>query len=487
MLEYLKNEMNRTFTENGAAAYESTMSDCLDLFATIGAIRRESEQEIIDRFARAFAENADIAMKILFFGRDVRGGLGERRVFRVIVNWLADYEPEAVRKNIALIPEYGRYDDLIALLGTSCEKEALEFIRAQLKKDMAADTEVSLLAKWLPSVNASNRETVRQGKHIAEFLGMTEKQYRKTLTGLREKLQILENKLRERDYSFDYAKQPSKAMFQYRRAFARNDGERYRQFLEQVKNGAAAMHTGTLLPYEVITPCFEGWSANRRLSESERRAMDVTWNALEDFGTDENVIVVVDGSGSMYGYRDPVPEAVALSLGIYFAERNRGAFHNHFITFSANPKLVEIKGRDIAERVRYCAGFNEVANTNLRGVFELLLKTAVKHRVPQEDMPKRLYIVSDMEFDSCMEHADVTNFAYARRIFENSGYQLPEVIFWNVASRNKQQPVTKNEQGVALVSGCTPRLFSMIAGGATSPYDVMMEMIDSGRYDAISA
>lgn len=487
MLEYLKNETNRTFTENGAATYESTMSDCLDLFATIGAIRRESEQEIIDRFARAFAENADIAMKILFFGRDVRGGLGERRVFRVIVNWLADYEPEAVRKNIALIPEYGRYDDLIALLGTSCEKEALEFIREQLKKDMAADTEVSLLAKWLPSVNASNRETVRQGKHIAEFLGMTEKQYRKTLTGLREKLQILENKLRERDYSFDYAKQPSKAMFQYRRAFLRNDGERYRQFLEQVKNGAATMHTGTLLPYEVITPCFEGWSANRRLSESERRAMDVTWNALEDFGTDENVIVVVDGSGSMYGYRDPVPEAVALSLGIYFAERNRGAFHNHFITFSANPKLVEIKGRDIVEKVRYCAGFNEVANTNLRGVFELLLKTAVKHRVPQEDMPKRLYIVSDMEFDSCMEHADVTNFTYARRLFENSGYQLPEVIFWNVASRNKQQPVTKNEQGVALVSGCTPRLFSMIAGGATSPYDVMMEMIDSGRYDVISA
>ncbi len=487
MLKYLKNETNRTFTENGAVTYESTMSDCLDLFATIGAIRRESGQEIISRFARAFAENADLAMKILFFGRDVRGGLGERRVFRVIVNWLADYEPEAVRKNIALIPEYGRYDDLIALLGTSCEKEALELIREQLKKDMEADTEVSLLAKWLPSVNASNRETVRQGKHIAEFLGMTEKQYRKTLTGLRKKIQLLENKLRERDYSFDYAKQPSKAMFKYRRAFVRNDGERYQQFLEQVKNGTAVLHTGTLMPYEVIMPCFNGWSVSSRLSESERRAMDVTWNALEDFGTEENAIVVVDGSGSMYGYGDPVPEAVALSLGIYFAGRNRGAFHNHFITFSANPKLVEIKGRDIAEKVRYCARFNEIANTNLRGVFELLLKTAVKHRVPQEDMPTRLYIVSDMEFDRCMANADVTNFAYARRIFENSGYQLPEVIFWNVASRNKQQPVTKNEQGVALVSGCTPRLFSMIAGGATSPYDVMMEVIDSGRYDAISA
>lgn len=487
MLNYLKNEVNRTFTENGAVTYESTMSDCLDLFATIGAIRRESEKEIIGRFTRAFAENADIAMKILFFGRDVRGGLGERRVFRVIVNWLADYEPEAVQKNIALIPEYGRYDDLIALIGTSCEKEALEFIREQLKKDMAADKEVSLLAKWLPSVNASNRETVRMGKRIAHFLGMTEAQYRKMLAGLRRKIQILENNLREKDYSFDYSRQPSKAMFKYRKAFARNDGARYRQFLEQVQNGTAAMHTGTLMPYDVIMPCFEGWSANRKLSESERRAMDVTWNALEDFGTDENAIVVVDGSGSMYGYRQPVPEAVALSLGIYFAERNTGAFRNHFITFSENPKLVEIKGRDIAEKVRYCAGFNEVANTNLRKVFELIWKTAVKYRVPQEDMPKKIYIVSDMEFDGCMNHADVTNFTYARRLFEDSGYQLPDVVFWNVASRNQQQPVTKNEQGAALVSGCTPRLFSMVAGGVASPYAVMMEIIGSGRYDVISA
>ena len=487
MLNCLKEESNTAFTENGAATYESTTSNCLDLFATIGAIRRESSREIIDRFIKAFVEDGDIAMKILFFCRDVRGGLGERRVFRVIVNWLADHEPASLRKNIALIAEYGRYDDLIALMVTACEKDAMKIIKGQLKKDMEADAEVSLLAKWLPSVNASNKETVRMGKRIARCLGMTDSQYRKVLVGLRKKIRIIENNLREKDYSFDYAKQPSKAMFKYRKAFARNDGERYQQFLEQVQNGTAAMHTGTLMPYDIIAPCFKGWSARHRLTGTERRSMDVTWNALEDYGTDENAIVVVDGSGSMYGGGQPMSMAVALSLGIYFAERNTGAFHNHFITFSERPRLVEIKGSDIAEKVRYCAEYNEVANTNLQAVFELILRAAVKNSVLQADMPKKIYIVSDMEFDACIFNADVTNFAYVQKLFKDSGYQLPDVVFWNVASRNKQQPVTKNEMGVALVSGCTPRLFSMVAGGVVSPYAVMMEIIESEGYALISA
>ena len=324
-------------------------------------------------------------------------------------------------------------------------------------------------------------------KRIARYLGMTDARYRKTLVELRKKIRILENNLRERDYSFDYAKQPSKAMFKYRKAFARNDGERYGRFLEQVQNGTVSMHTGTLMPYEIIAPCFQGWGVKSRLTEDERKSMDVTWNALEDFGGSENAIVVVDGSGSMYGYGNPIPEAVALSLGIYFAERNQGPFHNHFITFSETPKLVEIKGRDIAEKVRYCAGFNEVANTNLQRVFELILKTAVKHGVDQDVLPKKIYIVSDMEFDCCMDNADTTNFECARSMFEQHGYQLPEVVFWNVASRNTQQPVTKNEQGVAQVSGCTPRLFSMVAGGVASPYTIMMEVIESERYAPISA
>ncbi len=486
MLNHLKNEANKAYTENGAVTYASTLSDCLDLFATIGAIRWESDEEIITRFSRAFAENADIAMKILFFGRDVRGGLGERRVFRVIVNWLAGHEPATLRRNIALIPEYGRFDDLIALMGTACEKDALAVIREQLRKDLASQEGVSLLAKWLPSVNASNMETVRMGKKIARALGMTDAEYRRTLVKLRARIRIIENNLREKDYTFDYAAQPSKAMFKYRAAFIRNDGERYGVFMEQVEKGEKTLHTGTLAPYEIIAPCVRLWD-EPELSTEERKAMDVTWNALEDFTTGENALVVVDGSGSMYNSERPMPAAVAMSLGIYFAERNTGAFKGHFITFSENPRLVEIKGRDIVEKVRYCMGYNEVANTNIQRVFELILNAALKNRVPQKEMPARIYIVSDMEFDWCAQDAGLTNFEYAKQLFAENGYKLPEVVFWNVASRHANQPVIMNEQGVALVSGCTPRIFSMVAGGNMSPWTVMMEVLQSERYARISA
>lgn len=485
MLEYLRNEANLTYTENGAATYATTLSDCLDLFATIGALRRESDAAIVGRFARAYAENPDLALKTAFFARDVRGGLGERRVFRTILRWLADNSAASAKKNIPYIAEFGRFDDLLSLLGTPCQADALAAIAKQLKADTAAAAaggEVSLLAKWLPSVNASSAETVRNAKIVAKALGMDDAAYRKTLSRLRAKIRIIENNLREKDYSFDYEKQPSKAMLKYRKAFLRNDGERYKAFLGKVSRGEAALHTGVLTPYEIIAPFFE-----QEISDEERMSIDVTWNAQEDFTSGENALVVVDGSGSMYGGDDPIPATVALSLGIYFAEHNTGAFRNHFITFSMNPRLVEIKGADILEKVRYCHGFNECANTNIQRVFELVLRAAVKNRVPQQELPATLYIISDMEFDRCAENAETKNFEYARTLFAEHGYKLPRVVFWNVASRNRQQPVTQNEQGVALVSGCTPRIFSMLRSGTLSPCAFMMQVLGGERYAMIAA
>ncbi len=487
MLNELNQQANRTRTENGAVTYASSQSFCLDLFADIGAIRSASDSEILSRFVKAYAEDADMAMKILFFGRDVRGGLGERRVFRVILRWLADHEIGSVCKNLALIPEYGRFDDLIVLLGTACEPDAVEVIRRQLEQDLASDATVSLLAKWLPSVNASNLDTVRAAKHLAQALGMTEAKYRKTLAQLRRRISILENNLREQDYSFDYGKQPSRAMLKYQAAFLRHDSKRYTAYLQSVRRGEAVLHTGTLAPYDILMPCFRDGYAGSSLSEAERQSMDVTWNALEDFTGGENALVVVDGSGSMYCPTSPMPAAVALSLGLYFAERNRGPFRNCFITFSEHPQLVEIQGQDIAEKVRYCASFNEVANTDLQKVFQLILTAALENRLGQEDLPARLYIVSDMEFDWCMDHADLTNFAYAKELFARHGYRLPEVIFWNVASRHGQQPVTKNQQGAALVSGCSPRLFTMMTQGNISPWQAMLDVVNSPRYASICA
>ena len=189
----------------------------------------------------------------------------------------------------------------------------------------------------------------------------------------------------------------------------------------------------------------------------------------------------------MYSYSDPIPAAVAMSLGIYFAERNTGAFKNHFITFSEKPRLVEIKGEDIVDKVHYCSRYGEVANTNIQKVFELILKAAVKNGVPENEMPSKIYIISDMEFDSCADDSSLSNFEYAKKIFAEAGYKLPEVVFWNVASRNTHQPVTVNEQGVALVSGCTPRIFSMVAGGIVDPYVFMMQVVESERYAKIVA
>lgn len=489
MLNHLKNEANIAYTENGAVTNASTMSDCLDLFATIGAMRAADDQEIVRRFVRAYAENADIAMKILFFGRDARGGLGERRVFRVILNWLAENRAESLRKNIELIPEFGRYDDLVSLLGTACENDALRVIRKQLESDLAPDAEVSLLAKWLPSVNTSNKEAVRRAKRIAHYLGMSDSEYRKTLVGLRKKLRIIENNLRERDYSFDYSKQPSKAMFKYRKAFLRNDSDRYNAFLEAVSSGEKQLHADTLAPYEIVRTALNAsdWDFNTQLTAGEKAALNASWESLPDFCDNRNALAVVDTSGSMYYCNNALPAAVALSLGLYFGERNTGIFHNHFIEFSSRPQLIEIKGKTFIERLEYLCTFNEVADTNVEAVFNLILDAAVRNNVPQEDLPETLYLISDMEFNSCVRNAALSNFENAKRRFAKHGYKLPQLVFWNVASRNSNQPVKKNEQGVALVSGCSPRLFSMVASGELSPYALMTEVLNSERYSKISA
>lgn len=494
MLEFMKKEANRTYTENGAATLQTTYSDCLDLFATIGALRSAREQEILNRFVRAFTENPDLAMKLLFFARDIRGGLGERKVFRVCLKWLAQNAPASVRKNLPYVAEFGRWDDLLSLMGTPCEKDGLHLIREQLETDLNAmdmGDDVSLLAKWLPSVNASNIQTVAYAKRIARFLGMTDAAYRKALVKLRGRIRILENNLREKDYTFDYAKQPSKAMFKYRKAFYRNDGERYGEFLKKVSGGETKMHADTLMPYELIEPYLHfSWSSHsfmRDISEAEKSALNATWGCLPAFTNAENALAIIDTSGSMYCGGKPLPAAIALSLGLYFAEHNTGAFKNHFIEFSSKPQLIEIKGETFADRLRYVASFNEIADTNLEAVFDLILNAAAQNHVPQEELPATLYIISDMEFNHCVQNTGATNFENAKAKFAAHGYQLPRVVFWNVQSRNAQQPVTQNEQGVALVSGCSPRIFNMLKSGILSPLVYMLNILGAERYAKIAA
>ena len=489
MLDALKEAVNFTNTENGALTYRTTGSCLLDLFATVGALRQASDEEIERRFIRAYSEDRLSALKILFYARDIREGLGERRVFRVILSWLAKNEPEAVRKNLENIAEYGRYDDLVVLLGTPCEDALIRLIRSGLERDLEAMEQgqsVSLLAKWLPSVNASSYETVVAGRRIARALGMSEREYRKTLVSLRRQLQIIENNLRERDYSFDYSAQPSQAMLKYRAAFYRNDCDRYSEFLRKVTRGEAKLNASTVAPYQLVDPYLGYDGRLSSITEEAALALNATWESLTDFSTSGNNLAVIDTSGSMYFSSNPKPASVALSLGIYFAEHNTGAFANHFIEFSDKPTLIHIEGDDFVSRLRYVSSFNRVANTNLEAVFDVILKAALDGEVPKDQLPERLILISDMEFDSCVGGAELTNFESARLKFEAAGYKLPTVVFWNVCSRNEQQPVRMNDAGALLVSGCTPRTFEMVAEGTLDPYAFMLEVLNSERYMPIA-
>lgn len=486
MLNFINNKMNNALTLNGAVTNRTSGSFCLDLFFRAGAMRSASEEDIAAAVIRAYAEDPVKTLKIVFFARDVRGGLGERRFFRTAVKALAAYAPAAVERNIPLFAEYGRYDDLISLLGTQCENKAVEIIRERLNADiksMENSGQISLLAKWLPSVNTSSAAARANARTLAKRLGHTEKHYRQTLSKLRKYSDILENRLRERDYTFDYDKQPSCAMLKYRQAFLRNDSERYTSYLNAVNSGEAKLNAGTLFPYDIIRACLGG-----EISEQEKLSLDTTWRNLSAYGESGNAIAVVDGSGSMtYAPRNNVrPIDAALSLGIYFAEHNKGAFANHFITFSAAPRLVEIKGADIVEKTRYCATFNEIANTNLEATFRLILSAAVNNNVKQSEMPERMYIISDMEFDYCVLGGnDSTLFDTMKALYAEHGYNLPEVVFWNVNSIQENFPVKISDTGAALVSGFSPAIFDMVIGGEISPETVMNSVLESERYAAV--
>ena len=490
MLQALEEELNYTATENGALTLRSSGSACLDLFATIGALRQAEEAEITARFEAAFTEDPDLAMKLLFFARDVRGGLGERRVFQVIYGWLLSRQLPAGLKNLALIPEYGRYDDLASLLVWD-RQHIVPLVAGQLHRDLfdlAQGREVSLLAKWLPSVNASAPATRRLALSWARALGYSAADYRKTLSTLRQKLDLLENRLRKQDYTFDYEKQPSKALFKYQQAFWRHDQERYQNFLERVSRGEAVLKTGSLYPYELVNQILLAeFRLAEKLSPEQEASLDVTWKALPDYTRGEQALVVVDGSGSMYGGQNPLPISLALSLGIYFAQRNQGEFHNCFVTFSEHPRLVKVKGATLARQVRHCLKYNECANTNVAAVFKVILQAALRHHLSSSELPATLYIISDMEFDECAEGASLTNFEAAKQAFAAQGYKLPRVVFWNVSSRHRQQPVRQNEQGVALVSGASPKLFELVLDGELDPYAFMLQVLQSARYAKISA
>lgn len=498
----LNDKYNISISENGAIGYRTSGKELLDLNFAVASLRGASEQEIIDKFTKAFFEDKILAMKWLFFARDVRGGLGERRLFRVILKNLVENNPEMVIPVINLIPEYGRYDDLWCLLDSQeSAKVVYNIVDEQLIEDlynMKENKPISLLAKWLPSPNASSQKTKKYAKQIYKTLGLTEREYRQILSRLRKYLDVVETKMSAKNWSeIKYEAVPSKANLIYSNAFLKNDEERRKEYLERLKKGETKINASTLYPHDIVHKYSGGYC---RLGNKDA-TIEALWKALPDTVQGcGNTIVVADGSYSMTdnigGNTTVTALDVANALAIYFAEHSSGEFKNKYITFSERPQLVDFSKADsLHDKLQIALAYDECANTNIEKVFDLILTTAIKHNMRQEDMPKNILIISDMEFDSCAASGDSNMWRRNRpnqRLFEiiaqryaDAGYQLPRLVFWNVNSRTGTIPVKENELGVALVSGFSVNIVKMVMSNKLDPYECLLETLNSERYAPI--
>lgn len=455
-LDQLGVAMNKTTTENGAPTLVTSNNPLVDFFGLAGATRG-NEQLGLDLFLKAFAFDKQSAIRVLFYLRDIRGGQGERALFRNCLKYLAEHEKETSDKIVGFVPEYGRWDDIFGLH----IETIMPMIGAQLELDKKSDTP-SLLAKWLPSENTSSSKTKTLARGMQKALGMSSKEYRQMLSSLRKKISLVEQKMSKKEWGIiDYGKLPSQAGLKYRKAFSRNDGTRYGAYLEAVTAGTEKMNASTLYPYQVYkavgTP-----------------GAEQMWSSLPDYTMGKNAIVVADVSGSMSG--DPM--AVSVSLALYFAERNQGAFKDHFITFSSNPTLQKIQGNTLRDKVNSIERAQWDMSTNLYKVFTCILEA----NAPASEMPETIYIISDMEFDSATDGQ--TNFEAIDALYKAKELKRPNLVFWNVNARNKQVPVEQNQNGVTLVSGLSPSTFKLAVENL-SPVDLVMQVVNSERYATI--
>lgn len=510
----LNNEMNVSVTENGAVGYRTSGKELLDLNFAIASLRSMNESEIARRFKKAFCEDKILAMKWLFYARDVRQGLGERRLFRVVLADLVNSNPEMVIPVINLIPEYGRYDDLWRLLDNPKSAEVVcQIVDKQLAQDwanMSANKSISLLAKWMPSINASCEETKRRATQLRKTLHMSEYSYRKALAKLRRYLDVVEVKMADKKWSeIKYETVPSRANLIYNSAFLRNDEERRRDYLGKLEKGEIKINASTLFPHDIVNKYTRGGYG----PGPKDATIEALWKALPDTVKGcGNTIVVADGSGSMTSRVDPKSRVTALdvanALAIYFAEHSSGQFKDKYITFSERPQFVDFsKCNSLHAKLQMACAHNEVANTNIEKVFDLILTTAVNNHMGQEDLPANILIISDMEFDSCATsgvpqarrspwgyYYSSTRNAPDQRLFDviakryaAYGYKMPRLVFWNVASRTGTIPVKENDLGVALVSGFSVNVAKMVMSGKTDPFECLLETLNSERYAPIEA
>lgn len=495
-LKNLKAATNFKKTENGATAHESTLNKVYDLFAFGGSYRNRDDNDCILLFKEAFEENETLALKCLFYLRDIRGGAGERRFFRVCFHWLAVNHPEAAHRNLDYVSEYGRWDDLIyTCFDTPLENYMLGIIRHQLALDVQCKTP-SLLAKWMPSCNASSKTTKVTANRIRDFLHMTQKEYRKTLSELRSRINIVEKLMSSNKWHLiQFDKIPSKAGLIYKNAFARRDilQKKYASF---IKDKNTTVNADTLFPYEIVNKA--RYVSNRNLDNVDRCAVNKYWENQKDYfnGKYCKMLCVCDTSGSMtWSSNSILPIDVAISLSLYCAERLNGPFKNHYISFASRPQLIETKGVDFVDKVERIRKTNLCDNTNLLATFDLLKKISLQ--TEEKDQIDTLVIISDMEIDEGTEPWRIndrvnfksfqtdtidTEMEQVRKEWAAVGLKLPHLVYWNANSRNNT--ILDLGPNVSYVSGASPSIFESILTGKQG-IDLMLEKILSDRYNQI--
>ena len=479
--------MNAAFTrtENGAVALNTTGDARLDFFGTVGSLRTAEKERITRLFSEAWKADPLFATKIAFYARDVRGGLGERQTFRTLLQFMAEYHPEALRLNLDIIGVYGRYDDMYCLIGTPLEDEMWAAMKRQFEEDrrnLAAGNAVSLLAKWIKTADASSENTRKLGILTAQKLGYTVYEFKRLVRAMRKQIGIVEALMSAGRWDeIRYSAVPSRAMMIYRNAFMKHDAERYGEFVKRAVNGEEKIHSAALFPYDIVEKVMHmSWT---RCTVTEDAALEAQWRQLPDYvqkGT--NALVIADTSGSMYGR----PLATSVGLAVYFAERNTGPYHNMFMSFSGTSRIQILKGETLAQKIAGIDMNDWQNNTNLQAAFQHVLEIAIRNHVPAEEMPKSLIVISDMEIDYCGDE-NWTFYEKMAERFRNHGYRIPNIIFWNVASRHDVFHADKNRIGVQLVSGQSASVFrEVMQCVGLDPVAAMEKIINAERYAAIT-
>ena len=511
MKDTAENEIS--VTENGAIGFRTAGNPLLDLNFSTASLRQLPPDAIARKFALAFHEDWTLAMRWLFFCRDCRGGMGERRTFRAVIEWLAANHPKVMLAVLPLVDEYGRGDDLLCLLDTPLKDAVVSHYAARIKNDvvrMKEGKDISLCAKWMPSCNASSKESRRYGHVLRKGMGLTETRYRKTLSKLRAYLKVVETKMSNGTWGeIDYESVPSRAAIIYRNAFLRHDTERRQAYLAKLAKGETKINASVSFPHDIVHAYFSTQTYHDILVngvvgitdalaiKTEDPTLEGAWKALPDYvqGQGGGTICVVDGSGSMVtsiGDSEVMAIEVANALGLYFAERLTWPFKDRFITFSSRPQLVDVsKAKTLHDRLEICYSHNECSNTNIEATFDLILETAVRHGLIQEELPENVLILSDMEFDMACDRkgryiADRNAlFTVIRRKFGREGYKLPRLVFWNLNSRTRTIPMKENKLGVTLVSGFSPAIAQMVLSGKLDPFECLKDQLNGPRYEAV--